>query len=261
MRRRLTLLAAVTFAMVSVRCSSPSAPAVPKAGAPEDALARTFASAFKAPGPVSATFVIDGFRVHPDPGADGVIHVTEGDGVVVNGADIASRPPAAESILVVNWGDGGNERVGCGACRLTHSYVQGKYSVTATVDDLQPGTTKPSTTFKVDVAPAIPKRTSPFAGLAFTPNVLNVGGSATLFLPLPAGLFSGSDIIVDAFPISCSPPFPAPQPIQLLPPSFDPEGVTFPVIAVSPGSCTLGVDSHDSQGNVFHDRATITVIP
>ena len=53
---------------------------------------------------VKAAAVINGFRVHPDPGDDGVIRVREGENVVVNATDIASRPPAPPSYLVVNWG-------------------------------------------------------------------------------------------------------------------------------------------------------------
>ena len=69
--------------------------------------------------------VIDGFRVHPDPGDDGVIHVFDDENVVVNGADIKADPPA-QSYLVVNWGDGPNQRVGCGPCRQDHGYAPGQ---------------------------------------------------------------------------------------------------------------------------------------
>ena len=60
-------------------------------------------------GGLSSSAVINGFRVHPDPGDDGVIRVFTDENVVVNGADIKADPPA-QSFLVVNWGDGPNQR-------------------------------------------------------------------------------------------------------------------------------------------------------
>src|SRR5262249_48108881 len=137
----------------------------------------------------SSTAVIDGFRVHPDPGGDGLIHVMEGDGVVVNAADIASQPPAPVTYLIVNWGDSGNDPISCGACRLTHAYKPGRYTVVATTDDLQPGTDKRTATFTVDVAPLVTPRQSPFKGVAIVPNIVHVGESATGIAPLT--FFSG----------------------------------------------------------------------
>jgi hypothetical protein len=226
--------------------------------------AEVFAAALKTVGRANATAVIDGFRVHPDFGADGLIHLTEGDGLVINGADIASRPPAPSSFLIVNWGDEGNERVACGACRLVHSYVAGRFTVTAAVDDLQPGTAKPSTTFTVDVAPAVApvvtpavaKAVSPFAGLAFQPTVLTVRSSGTLFVPVPP---PGTDIFLDGIPVVVCTPF-FPPPILLTALTVNPAGATLRVLGLRPGSCTVSVNSHDSAGNVFHDSASVSVV-
>src|SRR5215470_485323 len=104
MRRLLKVVVAVAVAAVSIRCGSSSTPAGPapvaadaKAGQSPatSAFGQAFGQALRSAvsSRATSTAVIDGFRVHPDPDGDGLIHVVEGDGVVVNAADIASQPP------------------------------------------------------------------------------------------------------------------------------------------------------------------------
>jgi hypothetical protein len=80
---------------------------------------------------------IGNFRVKPAPEDDGAIHVVVGDAVTVNASDYRASYPDATLYLIANWGDGGgNQRVGCGPCRLTHAYdVPGRYKLEMTVDD------------------------------------------------------------------------------------------------------------------------------
>ena len=89
-----------------------------------------------APADLSGAAVVNGFRVHPDPDEDGIIHVFSDQSVAVNATDIAARPPAEQSYLVMNWGDGPNRRVGCGPCRADHEYAPGRYRLTATAEGI-----------------------------------------------------------------------------------------------------------------------------
>jgi hypothetical protein len=136
-------------------------------------------SSANAPGILKATSVVEGFRIHPDLGPDGVLHVSVGDPVVVNGASLASVPPAPQTYLIVNWGDDGNQRVGCGPCRLTHGYDKpGSYVLQATVDDLQPtgqarAATNSSVSVPVEVAGGVTVNFSATPRIPF-------GGTATL---------------------------------------------------------------------------------
>jgi hypothetical protein len=262
----------VLFAIASVRCGSASSPTAPRAAAPA-----TTAVAIKGTADPSAVFlaalnssrvradaVIDGFRVHPDPGADGIIQLTEGDPLVINAAGLASVPPAPQTYLIVNWGDDGNERTGCGSCRLVHRFVAGRYTVVATTDDLQPQTpgTAPTTrsiTLTVVVAPAVApagalhRSVSPFAGFGFQPPFAFSPGGGQIFIPtIP------DDVTIDSAPLVCTPsgainvaasPTPAPG------------GVTLAYTAVTPGTCTITIDSHDAAGDVFHDVSTLAIIP
>jgi hypothetical protein len=206
---------------------------------------------------VSSTAVIEGFRVHPDPGGDGLIHVGEGDGVVVNAADIASRPPAPVTYLIVNWGDSGNDRVSCGACRLTHTYKPGRYTVVATTDDLQPGSATRSITFTVDVQPLVAPRQSPFKGYAFRPNIVSVGQSGVYFIPIPNPF--PTDVVLDNFIFTCTltPSFP----IHFNSITFTGDGIAQGFTAVAPGSCRVEIFSHDGDGDSFHDGAFLIVTP
>ena len=80
---------------------------------------------------------IGNFRVKPAPEDDGAIHVVVGDPVTVNANDYRASFPGATLYLIANWGDGGgNQRVGCGPCRLAHAYdAPGRYTLEMTVDD------------------------------------------------------------------------------------------------------------------------------
>jgi hypothetical protein len=80
---------------------------------------------------------IGNFRVKPAPQDDGAIHVVVGDPVTVNANDYRSSYPGVALYLIANWGDGGgNQRVGCGPCRLAHAYeTPGRYKLELTVDD------------------------------------------------------------------------------------------------------------------------------
>jgi hypothetical protein len=268
MTRGLAGSVAVFVAVASVGCgSSPStvtAPATPAAAAARSGWSQSataFAAAL-APRGVVRKADIDGFRVHPDPGDDGIIRVFEGERVVVNAADVASRPPAPETHLIVNWGEdpNENERVPCGPCRLEHAYAVGRYTLVATADDLQPegapGRVNRSITVTIDVAPIPPTRptpVSPFASFGFKPSVLSVGEFGVFFLP-PAFLST----LLDDATTTCTPPV---LPFTFSPLHPVPGGFAIDLQAVTPGQCTLTVFSHDADGNVFVDSSTLTVVP
>jgi hypothetical protein len=133
-------LLVVTMAAVGCAGSSPTNPAEPATSRTASrATWLSVASPRAATGGPRSTAVIDGFRVHPDPGDDGVIRVFDDENVVVNATDIASRPPDPQSYLVVNWGDGPNQRVGCGPCRQDHPYAAGRYTLVASLDGTASG--------------------------------------------------------------------------------------------------------------------------
>src|SRR5262245_18871291 len=108
MRRCLALATTVVGGLVFAGCGTSSTPAAPVPGQGTSAhrdLAQAWAQVFKTAGHVRGTASVQGFRVHPDPDADGIIHVVQGDGVVINAVDLAAAPPAATTYLIVNWGD------------------------------------------------------------------------------------------------------------------------------------------------------------
>ena len=258
---------AVFVATLSVGCGSSSSVTAPVATAAAPAETRTGSvSSFEttvvqAAGVVTRTANIDGFRVHPDPGDDGVIRVFEGQPVIVNAADIASAPPAPETFLIVNWGDDGNQRVSCGPCRLEHLYATGTYTLVATADDLQPvggasASTNRSITLTIEVTPGreAPEIISPYASFGFRPTFLAVGEFGEFFLPR-AFLTNPPDNIL--FRCSTAPALPfIPGPPVLLP-----RGLVLPLEAVTPGRCTFTILSHDEDGNSFRDESTITIVP
>jgi hypothetical protein len=265
MTRGLAGSVAVFVAVASFGCGSSKSSVT--APAPTTAAARAgwsqSATAFAAvlsPRGTARKADIDGFRVHPDPGDDGVVRVFEGERVVVNGADVASRPPAPETHLIVNWGDDGNQRVPCGPCRLEHSYAVGRYTLTATADDLQPegqpGRVNRSITVTVEVAPTPhgpPDPVSPFAGFGFRPSVLSVGAFGVFFLP-PAFV---TNLLDDAI-TECTTPF-LPFAFGDVTPVAD--GFSIAIEGVTPGRCTITLLSHDAEGNVFVDTSTLTIVP
>jgi hypothetical protein len=202
---------------------------------------------------VKAEAVIDGFRVHPDPGDDGVIRVVEGENVTVNASDIASPPPAPQSFLVVNWGDGGNQRVGCGPCRMDHSYAPGRYTLVASADGL-PGDR--SITLTVDVRPGRRAPNTRFQYWGFLDGEqLHIGDPGRIFLPLeePPG------VTLLAFDVLCSPSYDVLAPngfVEIHPPEY----VAFPFVAAAPGTCTLYIFGEDANGP-FTETSTLTIVP
>ncbi len=253
MRRALGLLAAVVVAGLSVHCggapSPTSATTSPGRGGPAPWWLATTGT-LKASGALTSS-AVDGFRVHPDPDGDGVVHVFEGENVVVNAADVASPPPAPETYLIVKWdADGPNERVGCGPCRLEHGYSVGRYTLVATTDDLQPATAVPSSTNRsislvVDVTPP---PTATFQPFEFTPRDIGVGETALLRIPffLPEGV-----TLTDVF-LDCSP-------INSVTIGFALFSLEIPFTGNVPGGCTFSVTGTDGAGTPFKQLAKLTI--
>jgi hypothetical protein len=253
---RLALAVPVAFvSIVSVGCNSsdrtPSSPTSAGSSAAPWWLAKNSTS--NASGAATSSAVVDGFRVHPDPGDDGVIHAFEGENVVVNAADLASPPPAPESYLIVNWGDGPNQRVGCGPCRLEHGYSPGRYTLVATATDVQPTTAVPSSTNRsislvVDVTPP---PTAPFQPFEFTPRDIGVGETALLRIPF----FLPEDVTLTGVFFDCS-PFNAAT-IGFAP--FSPPIVEIPFTGNVPGTCAFSVTGTDGAGTPFKQLAKLTI--
>jgi hypothetical protein len=200
--------------------------------------------------------VIDGFRVHPDPGEDGVIHVFDDESVVVNATDIASRPPAAQSYLVVNWGDGPNQRVGCGPCRQDHGYGPGRYTLVASLDGT--GSDR-SISVPVQVSARGPRRVSsegPIQPFELTNADIAVGETTYLLLPLvpPPTVV----LPVFLFPPDCSPAGAADLDFAS-PPLLNPPTIGLPLIGVLPGTCTIRVSGNLVGGSPFTQSVTFTV--
>ena len=62
--------------------------------------------------------------------------------------------------LIVDWGEGESDFVGCGSCRLTHLYRGAQlYRVTVRLDDLSG--TSATRSFSLDAREAVSDRTSP----------------------------------------------------------------------------------------------------
>jgi len=266
MRRALGLLAVVVVAVSSVRCGgapSPAASDTTPADRPAPVAAAWAMLRIGTGGSVASTAVIDGFRVHPDPGDDGVIRVLEGQNVVINAADIASRPPAPQSYLIVKWGDNGlnNQRVGCGPCRLEHGYGAGRYTLEATADDLQPtaqarSSANRSISIVVEVSAQREKKpefVSRFATYGFIPSSLSVQGSGLLALPFPPP----PGITISFVFIDCNPPgiF---VPDFITPPTLLPSALGLPFTATAAGTCTATLNGVDANGP-FTETSTLTV--
>lgn len=113
--------------VVSVGCAgSPSGPSEIAAPAASTASGST----------VAAQTLEGSFRIKPAPNANGVIIVDAGEELIVNANDDLAANPNATLHLIVNWGDGPNERIGCGPCRLEHAYRRGGlFEMEATIDD------------------------------------------------------------------------------------------------------------------------------
>ena len=247
-------LSVVLIALLGCASSSPTRPTDV---APSDFAARVADSpwSYVKGGPsaaargVEALAVIGGFRVHPDPGDDGVIRVVDGDKVVVNATDIAPRPPAPPSYLVVNWGDGPNQRVGCGPCRMDHAYAPGRYTLVASADGLP---AERSISITVEVSAAREERTSHVEFFGFSPSDVAVGGTGVILLPTvaPPGV-SLTNIFGE-----CVPDEDILQPNGTA--STFPTYVALPFITTGPGTCTLFLVGEDASGP-FTDTSTLTI--
>ena len=205
-------------------------------------------------GGLTSSAVINGFRVHPDPGDDGVIHVFTDENVVVNAADIKADPPA-QSYLVVNWGDGPNQRVGCGPCRQDHGYAPGSYTLIASVDGTA---SNPSISVRVQVSARGPRRVradGPIQPFELTSGDLAVGDTMYIVIPffLPPTVSSAF-----LFPPDCSPPGAAVFDFSGLP-LFTPPTVSLPIIGVAPGTCTITASGTLVGGAPFSESVTFTV--
>jgi hypothetical protein len=259
MRRALGLLAVVVVAVSSVRCGGTSSVTAPITTPAARAAALWPVVTNWSRGGVSSTASIDGFRVHPDPGDDGVIRVLEGQNVVINATDIASRPPAPQSYLIVNWGDNGlnNQRIGCGPCRLEHGYGAGRYALVATADDLQPATpagaiTNRSISLVVEVSAQREARgIAPIQPFAFVPSDIAIGDTAFLTLPF----FLPDGVTLTGLSDDCSPVNAAT--IGFFVPA--PPIVAIPFTGNVAGTCTFSVAGTDAAGTPFSETTTLTI--
>jgi hypothetical protein len=248
---------AVSIVIIAAVGCSPSSPTRPSEVATGRAAALpawfTVATAPGGAAGLRSSAVIDGFRVHPDPGDDGVIRVFEGENVVVNATDIASRPPAPQSYLVVNWGDGPNQRVGCGPCRQDHGYAPGRYTLVASLD----GTASDrSISVPVQVSPARERDRRIRGGGPVQPFELGIDEIAvgeTVFLVLP--LFLPPDVSAFLF-MDCEPVNAAIFNFGGI--VFNPPTVALPIVGQAPGTCTVFVFG-DDDGEPFEQNLTFTV--
>ena len=254
--------------IAAVGCSpsaptSPSQPATTANGSRVNWLSAAISStgAPAAARSVKSTAVIDGFRVHPDPGDDGVIHISADQSVAVNATDIASRPPAPQSYLVVNWGDGPNQRVGCGPCRADHSYGVGRYTLVASADNLQPSAdsgTDRSITVVVQVSPTREhgrpiSADGPVQPFSLSSDDIAVG--ETTFFRIPATQPQG--VTFPSGGLFCTPPDAA---------FFDdanavlvaPDVAQIPIVGVASGTCTFFL-SGLFNGDPFSQSLTFTI--
>jgi hypothetical protein len=223
-------------------------------------------------GDVSAEAVIDGFRVHPDPDEDGVIHVFTDESVAVNATDIAARPPAEQSYLVINWGDGPNRRVGCGPCRADHQYDPGRYRLTATAEGIPAsqsgGETSRSISIEVQVserrekpeAPQSPVVSSHFQTFGFMPDVVNRGTDFLLVVPFPfpEPFPPGVTLRPPFLTLDCAPPILTVIRRPLVPRVPVPGGFGLTYRALRRGTCVLTAYGTDANGP-FTETATLTI--
>jgi hypothetical protein len=246
----------VSVLVVAAIGCSPSAPTQPSETVMYGVQLPSWITVAAGPGSdgVRSSAVINGFRVHPDPGDDGVIRVFTDENVVVNATDIKADPPA-QSYLVVNWGDGPNQRVGCGPCRQDHSYAPGSYPLVASLDGT-PGDR--SITLRVQVTARPPKRfhaDGPLQPFDLTNGDIAVGEVTYLLLPFPP-----PPNVVTAFLSlpACSPNGAAILDFATLP-LLTPPTIGIPFKGVTPGTCTVGVNGTLVGGAPFSQSIAFTV--
>jgi hypothetical protein len=261
MRRSIGIPVAILLA-ASVGCDSASPTRATVGSTAPDAAALWSMIKFNthaAPAGLGSTAVIDGFRVHPDPDEDGIIHVFADERVVVNATDIASRPPAPQSYLVVNWGDGPNQRVGCGPCRADHEYAPGRYRLVASADNLQPSAgsgTDRSISLQVQVSSRREKPApfvSRFESFGFDQSEVQVGSTFYFVVPFPPPL----GVSISGIFLVCT-PFNAASPTILAPPLPFPGGFGLPFLANTPGTCVATLNGSDANG-AFTETSTLTI--
>src|SRR5262249_7019589 len=160
------------------------------------------------------------------------------DSVVVNASDLASRPPDSPSYLTVNWGDGPNQRIGCGPCRADHLYASGRYTLQATADDIASSSQARSSasrsiTLQVQVTPVRDRKRSRFAAFGFYQHDFNVGDSVLVVLPFPPP----AGVTINFVFFQCQ-PFNTLFPDFANPPGPVAGGIGFYFTATAPGGCT-----------------------
>ena len=195
--------------LATVGCA-PSSPSRPTAAATSDYAARVAAgpwSRLKGGGlsarGVRAAAVINGFRVHPDPGDDGVIRVAEGENVVVNATDIASRPPAPRA----TWSStGGTDRTSAWAA-VRAAWITPTDGAAIRWSRARTGSRRNaeiSVTVEVSGPPREKRRPSRFEFFGIVPEQMPVGAIGRIVIPLyepPGVTLFDSDIFCEPFDI------------------------------------------------------------
>jgi len=251
----------ISVVVVAAIGCSPSAPTRPSETVMYGVQLPSWITVAAGPGSdgVRSSAVINGFRVHPDPGDDGVIRVFTDENVVVNATDIKAPPSEPQSYLVVNWGDGPNQRVGCGPCRQDHAYAPGSYTLVASVDGTP---ANPSISVRVQVSPRGGKppggvhADGPIQPFDLTHGDIGVGELTYFVIPLSLPP-TVSSAFLSLLP-TCSPSGAATLDFSSLP-IFTPPTIAFPYKGVTPGTCTLTVTGTLVGGIPFSQSLTFSV--
>jgi hypothetical protein len=99
-----------------------------------------------------------------------------------------SNPTVQNPRLIVDWGDGERDNIGCGSCRLARTYrTEGRYRVTVTMDDRISGVTTRAFTLNVTnpVAPPTSGALTFSNGALISVPATGSGGPAT---PYPSAI-------------------------------------------------------------------------
>ena len=179
------------FAALAVACSQGdsgliSSPTATPPGAPGPDQAGTRAAGDVQNGPIEIQLV----RVAP--AADPAFYAFAGGNYVIKvrrEAEVyvqiwsSSSPLAEPPRLVVDWGDGVDDRIHCGPCRLSHTYQrEAAHLVTVTLDDRAGGVTRRSFTLDtrtpVDATPSPTATPTPCLTTAFVGNLNGTSNSS-----------------------------------------------------------------------------------